>query len=262
MSRYLRLLAAQLRASTQLALQYRVDFVIGGVMSLFRLVWTLLPVLVVWARRPEIAGWTLGEALLVVAWFRLLNGILEAAVHPALVAVIDHIRTGTLDFVLVKPADAQFLVSTARFEPWRVIDALSGVGIAVYAFLKLGVWPSAAQVGAALALTVASVAILYSLALLVVSAAFWVVRLDNLIYLFNAIFDAARWPSTVWRGAWRILFTFVIPLALMTTYPALALLGRLALTTGLAAIAGAALFAVIARAIWLRAIAHYTSASS
>jgi ABC-2 type transport system permease protein len=65
----------------------------------------------------------------------------------------------------------------------------------------------------------------------------------------------------VFRGAWRVIFTFVVPLALMTTYPALALLGRLELTTALAALAGAVAFAVFSRFVWTRSIGHYTSAA-
>ena len=74
---------------------------------------------------------------------------------------------------------------------------------------------------------VAAVAVLYSLKILAVSAAFYVVRIDNLAHLFDAVFDAARWPAPIFRGAVRFVFTFVIPLALMTTYPARALLGTL-----------------------------------
>jgi ABC-2 type transport system permease protein len=88
------------------------------------------------------------------------------------------------------------------------------------------------------------------------------VRLDNLIYLFNSVFDAARWPASVFRGVWRVVFTFVIPLALMTTYPALALLGRLDGATALRAGGGALLFVLAARLVWRRAIGHYRSASS
>ena len=73
---------------------------------------------------------------------------------------------------------------------------------------------------------------------------------------------AALWPTTVFRGAWRFVFTFVVPLALMTTYPALALLGKLDVRTSGAAAAGAAAFALFARAVWVRSIRHYTSASS
>jgi ABC-2 type transport system permease protein len=97
---------------------------------------------------------------------------------------------------------------------------------------------------------------------LVISAAFWVVRLDNLIYLFNSIFDAGRWPVSIFRGAWRVIFTFVVPLALMTTYPALAILGRLDAKTALYALGGAVVFAGLSRFLWTQAIGRYTSASS
>jgi ABC-2 type transport system permease protein len=260
--RYLRLLAVQLRASFLLAAQYRVEFLVGGAMALFWSVWNLVPMFVVWGRRPTVAGWSFGEALLVVAWFTLLRALLEGAVQPSLVAVVEHIRKGTLDFVLLKPADAQFLISTAKFEPAQIIDALAAVGVAVFAFHRLGRTPAIANVAVALALTVTSAALLYAIAILVVSAAFWVVRLDNLIYLFNSVFDAGRWPSTVFRGGWRIVFTFVFPLALMTTYPALALLGRLQLTTLLEALGGTVVFVALSRFVWTRALGHYTSASS
>ena len=74
------------------------------------------------------------------------------------------------------------------------------------------------------------------------SAAFWVVKVDNLTYLFGSLFDAGRWPIDVFRGifrgALRFVFTFVFPLALMTTYPALALLGKLDAGTALLRLAG------------------------
>jgi ABC-2 type transport system permease protein len=112
----------------------------------------------------------------------------------------------------------------------------------------------------AAALLVGAVVILYSIWILVVSLAFFVVKVDNLTYLFSSIYDAARWPAQVFRGALAFVFTFVIPLALMTTYPALALMGRLAVSRALGAGAIAAAFAFVARRVWLYAVAHYTSA--
>jgi ABC-2 type transport system permease protein len=104
--------------------------------------------------------------------------------------------------------------------------------------------------------------VLYSLWILVISASFYVIRIDNLAYLFTAVFDAARWPVQVFRGVWRFLFTFVVPLALMTTYPAMAILGTLELEVALLSLGGALVFAALARALWRRAIGSYTSASS
>src|SRR6185369_12301634 len=260
--RYLRLFGVQLRASVQVTMQYRAEFIFGVLITFFYVFWNVVPMFVLWAQRETIAGWTLEETALVTAWFTFLRAILDGTVQPSLQAVIEHIRKGTLDFVLLKPADAQFLVSTARFEVFNVVDATAAVALAVWALHRLHRVPSGAQIATAMVLTVAAAALLYALAILVISAAFYVVRLDNLIYLFNSVFDAARWPSTVFRGVWRFVFTFVVPLALMTTYPALALLGRLAPATAATALAGAAVFFVGARWVWKRAIGHYRSASS
>jgi ABC-2 type transport system permease protein len=260
--RYLRLLGVQLRASTTIAMQYRVEFLVRAVLALFWSVWTLVPLLVVYGKRDSVAGWTFEEALLVVGWFTLLKGVLEGAVNPSLSAVVEHIRKGTLDFVLLKPADAQFLVSTAKFEPSRVVDLAGGLVIFAVAFHRMGRVPGPREVLLAVALLACAVAVLYSLWILAVSAAFVVVKMDNLSYLFVSIYDVARWPVHVFRGAVRFVFTFVVPLAVLTTFPAEALLGRIGPLRVVQIAAVAAAFAVAARVVWLRSIARYTSASS
>jgi ABC-type uncharacterized transport system permease subunit len=46
--------------------------------------------------------------------------------------------------------------------------------------------------------------------------------------LLGAIVDAGRWPVGVYRGAARVLLTVIVPVALVTSGPAMALTGRLA----------------------------------
>ena len=260
--RYSYLLAAQVRVSATLAMQYRLDFFFKGLMSVFWLGVTLVPLLVVFSQRDSVVGWSWPEALVVLGWFSLLKAVLEGSVSPSLTAVVEGVRTGALDFVLLKPADAQFLVSTARFEPWKLIDFTGALAILAYAFSTLGRWPRLSDLAVAGLLLVVSVLLLYSIWILVVSASFWVVRVDNLSYLFSSIFDAGRWPIQVFKGALRLVFTVVFPLALMTTYPAMALLGKLSLPNAGLVLAGGVAFAALARAVWTRAIRYYTSASS
>jgi ABC-2 type transport system permease protein len=260
--RYGRLLEAQLRASTLTLLQYRFDFLVEGLLEMLWATTALVPLFIVFQSRQTVAGWSFGEALLVIGWFMLLQGILEGAINPSLTSVVDHIRTGTLDFVLLKPADAQFLVSTARFQPWRATNLLTAMVVFVYAFRLLGRAPSPGGIVSALFLLLTSTLLLYSMWIMTISAAFYVVKIDNLSFLFSSIFDAARWPASIFRGFLSFVFTFVIPLALMTTYPALALLGRLRHTVLLVVLAGSLLFALLARTIWLLSIGKYTSASS
>lgn len=261
-AKYRRLLWIQIRTSLTTAMQYRLDFVVEGLVSAFWVGVTLIPLVVVFGKRATIAGWTYDESLVVVGMFVLLKGVLEGAITPSLMAVVEHIRKGTLDFVLLKPADAQFLVSTTKLQPWSLVDVLGGAAVIVAAFVRMGTRPAPLQVAAGLGVLAAAVLVLYSIWILVISLAFFVVRVDNLSYLFQSIFDAARWPITVFRGPIRFVFTFVLPLAVMTTYPAMALLGTLELRVFAASTSGAVAFAVFARQVWKQAIRRYTSASS
>ncbi|GAB4199974.1 MAG: ABC-2 family transporter protein [Sandaracinaceae bacterium] len=260
--RHVGLLGVQLRLSALLAMQYRWELFADAFFSLFWTATALLPLWLVFEERPRVAGYSFPEALVVLGFFTLLQGVLEGAIHPSLGTVVDHVRTGTLDFVLLKPADAQFLVSTARFAPFRVLNVLAGLAIVVHALGLLGRAPSALDVLASVVLFASAVLILYGLWILTVSAAFYVGRIDNLRYLFTSVFDAARWPASVYRGALGFVFTYVLPLALMTSYPAWALLGLLEPARFVTALVFGLGFALGSRWVFVRALARYTSASS
>jgi len=262
MTRYLRLMLVQLRISASSAMAYRADFLVEGVMTAAWMALTLLPLLVLYRGRAAVAGWDAPSALVVIAYFMGVRAVLEGIVSPSIVGLVEQIRSGAFDYVLLKPADAQLLVSAARFEPWKIFDVLGAIGLVIYAFVQRGEPPTVSDALLGAALFIAGVLAMYSLWILCAAASFWVVRLDNLTYLLGAIFDTARWPVQVFRGVWRIVFTFVIPVAVMTTFPAMALLGRLDTTTALGTIGGTLALLVISRLTWRIAIRSYTSASS
>lgn len=262
MRRYLRLFLVQLRTSVAAGMAYRADFLLEGLMAIAWMALTLLPLVVLYSGRTEVAGWDAPSALIVIAYFLAVRAVLEGVVSPSFVDLVERIRSGAFDYVLLKPVDAQAIMSASRFEPWKIFDLLGAIALVIYAFAKLGHPPALPDLGLGLLLFVAGVLAMYSLWILCAAASFWVVRLDNLTYLLGAIFDTARWPVQVFRGLWRIVFTFVIPVAIMTTFPAMALLGRLSTHTALATIVGSLGLVVVSRVVWRTAIRSYTSASS
>ena len=159
--RYASLLRVQVSMSAVTAMQYRADFIVRGFIATLWMGVTLVPLFVVFGVRRTVAGWTFPESLVVVGWFTLLHAVLEGAVSPSLTAVVEHVRHGTLDFILLKPADAQFLVSTAKIEPWHVVDVFGALVIFTIAFSKMGRWPTPLEIGAGLLLLVLAVVILY-----------------------------------------------------------------------------------------------------
>jgi ABC-2 type transport system permease protein len=262
MMRYLRLIGVQLRISAAAAMQYRANFIIEGFMTAGWMALTLLPLAVVYGGRSTIAGWDGPSALIVMAYFIGVHAVLEGVVSPSLVDMVERIRNGAFDYVLLKPVDAQALVSASRYEPWKIIDLLAAIGLVIYAFWLRGTTPAPLDVVAGIVLFGAGCLAMYALWLVCAALAFWVVRLDNLTFLLGSIFDVARWPVQLFRGMWRFVFTFVIPVAVMTTFPAMALLGRGSARLTLATLGGTLLMLGVSRLVWRTAIRNYTSASS
>ncbi len=101
-----------------------------------------------------------------------------------------------------------------------------------------------------------------SLWLMMVSLAFWFVRLDNFTELFYGFYEAGRYPVAIYRGVVRVVLTFVVPIAFVTTFPASALLGRLDQETASIALAFAIGLFFLSNRFWNLALRHYSSASS
>src|SRR5690606_23583995 len=137
---------------------------------------TFVPLFVVFDHATAVEGWTLHESLLVLGFFLLVKSLYEGAVNPSLLQVVEHIRKGSLDFVLIKPADAQFRVSTAKFAPSAVVGALGAIALRGWAWSGTGALATVEGVTSMLLLLGAAVVLLYSFWILVVSAAFYVVR--------------------------------------------------------------------------------------
>ncbi|HEY4055278.1 MAG TPA: ABC-2 family transporter protein [Kofleriaceae bacterium] len=262
MRRYLEILGVQLRLSASAGMAYRSDFIIEGVMAIAWMALTLLPLGVLFNDRDTVAGYTAPEALIVVGYFMGVRGVLEGVVSPSFVDLVERIRSGSFDYVLLKPVDAQVMISASRFEPWKIFDVLGALGIVIYGLVKRGIMPTPGDIALGIALFFAGVLAMYALWMVCAAASFWVVKLDNLVFLLGAIFDTARWPVQIFPTLWRFVFTFVLPLALMTTYPAMALMGRLDGRAVLAVIAGAIVLLGLGRVVWRTAIRSYTSASS
>ncbi|GDX78683.1 ABC transporter permease [Deltaproteobacteria bacterium] len=254
-------IAALLRVSIREAIQYRASFVAEIVVGALSAAGIAAPLFLVYARVPHVAGWTLDEALLVTGFFLLYNGFVSGLVEPNLGAIVDGVRTGALDYLLVRPVDVQWTISFRKIAPSAIWDVLAGVAVIGGALWRLGPPAPLASV-VAFGMLTAGIVATYGLWLLVVCTSFWFVRVDNLRFLLGAVTDAGRWPVSVYGRGVRIALTTVIPVALVSSYPAMALLERLDGSLAFGAVATAVVSLVGSRAVLLFALRRYSSASS
>jgi ABC-2 type transport system permease protein len=262
MRRVWRAFVAELRVAGMLAMQYRLSFLGEAVMSVGWVLWTIIPLLVVYRFRDSVGGWTWDEALLVMGLFITLEGLLGALIEPNLQAVVEQVRDGSFDFTLLKPVDAQLLVSIHRLKPTELPHAVAGLIVVGVAASRLTPRPGLAEVAQGALLLVAGLMTLHALWTIVVSTSFWFVKVDNLSILLRTTADAGRFPVTYYRGVVKFVLTWIIPVGLITTWPAEALRGTLAPGSLGAALGVGVAFLLLARLVWRFALGHYTSASS
>lgn len=217
----------------------------------------------IYAHTPDLRGWT-SEALLVLIGIHFfISGLVGLVVRPSMEALMEGIRLGTFDFLLTKPVDAQLLASVQRIAPQSLTDVALGIGVVTVGVTRTGLDVGAGQVAIFLVTVFAGFAIVYGFVLLLSTLAFWLVRLDNVLVIFQSIFGSAgRWPVTIFPGWMRPVLTFVVPIAFAVTVPAQALSGQLTVTGGLLSLGVAVGFVVVSRVFWLFALRHYTGASA
>lgn len=257
----IRVAAAQFRVCVLRALQYRMQFWTEGVLGVAWSLMGIAPLLVAMQYRSEVAGWGVGGLLVLTGVFTIMSGIYGAMVQPALAESMAHIRRGSLDYLLLRPVDAMVSCVTAMYSPWRLLEVVAGVGLVTVGIHREGVfaWEGLA-LGVALAFL--GVVVLYAMGVLMLAASFRALRLENLTFMLEAMLDFGRWPIGVFRGLLKAFFTFVFPLAVLTTFPAEALLGQSRAGTLGVAVLITLSFMFAARIAWNRGIRHYTSASS
>jgi ABC-2 type transport system permease protein len=241
-------------------LEYRINFILASLTSLGGLIGSLFSLSLFYRTGYRFQGWSWEEALIVLGVFTLLQGFSSTFLAPNLNQIVKQVQQGTLDFVLLKPISSQFWLSARTVSPWGLPDLLFGLIVIGYAGTLLQVSPIAYVLGAIPLLF--GLLSLYSLWFMLGATSIWFVKIYNVTEVLRGLLEAGRFPMAAYPVAYRFFFTFIIPVAFLTTIPAEALLNR----TELIWVAGAAGLAIalffVSRAFWQFALRFYTSASS
>lgn len=259
---YLRLLLAFFWVGFAGEVAYRVNFFFQLFQSLVSLVVAITGLNIVFSFTSTLGGWGKDEILALVGVYLLVGGIIGLIIQPGMQQFIESVRDGTLDFTLTKPEDAQLLVSIGRVNIWSLIDILLGLGVLAYALVRLGEKVGAGQAVEFLLMLLAGGIIIYSFFIILATLSFWFVRVENFLTIFQSMYEAGRWPISLYPGWLRYGLTFIVPVAFATTVPVEALTGRLTWMTLILAIVIAAVLFIVSRFFWHLGLRHYSGTSA
>ena len=261
MRRHLRILALFARLEAQFELAYRTNFLFDVLQQIVVTGTSLGAVFILFSYTETMNGWTLPGMIVLLGVFYIVQGVGDLVFMPSAQQLIEHVRLGTLDFVLLKPVDAQFFVSLRRIKFTAIAEIGLGVAIAIAGFVRLETFDLAAALLFVTTLA-CGIVLVYVLLLVLGTMAFWFVRVENLLVVYEAFTDAARFPIDIYPFWLRFAMSSVVPIGVAVTVPAQAVSGRLdplgVSTIFVAAIAAA----VFGRWFWRVGLRSYTGASA
>jgi len=260
MQRYLHVIILFWSTAIAAELEYRINFLLTALSSIGNLAGSLFGLFLFYRTGYTFAGYSWEEALVVLGIFTTLQGFSAIFLVPNLNRIVDQVQQGTLDFVLLKPISSQFWLSARTVSPWGMPDLIFGILILVYSANKLGIRLTNCVLSLIpLAFGLVS---LYSLWFMLGAMSIWFVKIYNVTEVLRGLLEAGRYPMAAYPATYRFFFTFVIPVAFLTTVPAETLLGRGEIIW----IVGAGVLAIAlflaSCFFWRFALRFYTSASS
>jgi viologen exporter family transport system permease protein len=261
MRRHLAILRVCIVNSIQMEMEYRISFVINLLNSLISIGASLLILYALFDQGQALAGWSFNEVLVVLGVFTIADSVVDMLLRPSLGKVSEYVREGSMDYLLLKPIDLQYLISVRNWTFWGLPNLCLGLGIVLYGMSAADTLnPTNLALFAVMA--VAGIAVIYALWASLAVVAFWSVQAGQAQFLLYAALDAGRFPVGVYPAWLRLIFTFVAPIAFVTTVPAAAAVGRLDWGLAIGASIAAPLALAMSVAIWRLAVRSYTSASS
>jgi ABC-2 type transport system permease protein len=218
---------------------------------------------VLYLHTEHIGTWTKWQVVMLIGASHFIQQLFQAFFLVNCTNLSELVRTGKLDFLLLLPVNTRFVVSLRQVDLGSFVNAASAVAVMAFAARQMHLVPTLARVLGFVALCVVGIAIHYSLMFLLASISFWTVRAQGIVWGYYNLFNVARLPDEAFAGLFKALFTFALPMLLVSNVPVRLLADKLNSPAPvlLLLLMGLVCFCVSEWG-WRASVRRYTSASS
>jgi ABC-2 type transport system permease protein len=261
--RYLGIYGALWRNSVTRETMFKSNFLLWIVVELLWFGLQLSFIAVLYMHTDRIGSWSKWQVVLLIGGSQVIQQTFQAFFLINCTNLSELVRTGKLDFLLLLPVNTRFLVSLRQVDLGAFINAAFGAAVMAYAARQLHLVLTPVHVLGFMVLGGAGILIHYSLMFLLATISFWTVRAQGIVWGYYNLFNIARLPDEAFHGVFRAIFTFAIPMLLVSNVPVRLLADKLASPGPLLLLllmSGVCL--AVSEFGWRASIRHYTSASS
>jgi len=261
--RYLKIYAALWKTSVTREMSFKGNFVLWILVELAWFGLQLCFVGVIFSQTRTVGTWTVWQVVLLTGTSNFIQEIYQAFFLVNCTNLSELVRTGKMDFLLLLPVNTRFIVSTRQVDLPSFANAAFAACVMTFAAHKLGLHPTAVQLLGFGVLCVVGLLVHYSLMFMLASVSFWTVRAQGIVWGYYNLFNIARMPDEAFRGVFKAVFTFALPVLLVSNVPVRVLADKLTSPVALSALFGlGVVWALISEWFWRFSIRRYTSAST
>ena len=218
---------------------------------------------VLYMHTDHIGTWTNWQVVMLIGASAFIQQLFQAFFLVNYTNLSELVRSGKLDFLLLLPINTRFVISFRQVDLGGFVNASSALAVMVYAGYQMHLQPSLLQISGFFILCLAGIAIHSSLMFLLASISFWTVRAQGIVWGYYNLFQIARMPDEAFRGLFRTVFTYALPMLLVTNVPVRLLADKLSNPQPMLLLLGLSVVCfLISEWGWRESLKRYTSASS
>jgi ABC-2 type transport system permease protein len=233
-------------------------YLIGKVM---RFVFFLIYLLAIFKRLPSLKGYDMPAVVLFFMTFNLVD-VGAQFLFRGLYAVKGLIDEGDFDKILTQPVHVLFRISSMGVD---LLDLLTLIPIGVVTFWTLTKLTHPITITGVLIyllLVINAMVIAYAFHVLVGALSVRTQEFESAIWVYRDVMTLGRFPVSVYSEIIRMALVTVVPIGVMISFPAEALLGLLSWKGVCYALGLGILFHGGAQSFWKRSLQAYSSNST
>jgi ABC-2 type transport system permease protein len=263
LKRYLTIYGALWRTSVTREMSFKGNFLLWILVEVCWFGLQLAFVGVIFSQTKTIGTWTVWQVVLLTGTSNFIQEIYQAFFLVNCTNLSELVRTGKMDFLMLLPVNTRFLVSMRQVDIPSFANAAFALCVMAFAGHKLGLHPTALQFAGFAVLCAAGLLVHYSLMFMLASISFWTVRAQGIVYGYYNLFNIARMPDEAFKGTFKAVFTFALPVLLVSNVPVRVLADKLSSPLMWLVLIGlGVVWAAISEWFWRKSLRRYTSAST
>lgn len=238
-------------------MSYRADFIISTFGMILTNLSGFIAFMILFRNFPSINGWDYYHML-------FLYGFALVSLTPVQCFFDNnwnlrfHVRTGDFIKYCFRPINVFFYFMSEVFDIKGLGQLAFGIGTLIYAWSHIGLEVTFGSICLMILYLITASLFMIAIMNFAAATAFWMEGSGNVMVIMFRFKDYARYPASIFNKVFRVIFTFIIPIAFVAYYPSLAILNpsEAPVMTGIAPIFGIFFF-FLSYKFWMRGVRRY-----